>query len=403
MFWDRGGRMLLFMRGYGIGGDRYELWARRIDLDSGLPQGAPFKLAAMPDPYFEPLQPAVMPGGEVVFGRRERSRQVHLLAVDPESGEARGEPESDFPERSSGKHWAPQGMKFYYWDPSVRWQVISDLLAFRERDVATGEERIHQIPWPELRWHSFSYSRDHSKGLFVADASSGRGLALYLFKAETRELSELLALEQRTSARFSNDVKKAAFFDRPRSRKEWALNVVDLTRGSVRTLTQTRGSQPMPKWSLDDTEVAFEAGDCLYAVRAAGGQPVTIACRPPLPEAWQAADGLRKAPWHQSMGFSWSPDGRMLVSAIAVPEKRRVELWVVDRDTGKHRVAWAGGEAYSRMPMGPQWSPDGKLIAFTMVGQEPVEVWTMRNSVLSDPQPVSEGVKLDEVEKRPGS
>ena len=66
-------------------------------------------------------------------------------------------------------------------------------------------------------------------------------------------------------------------------------------------------------------------------------------------------------------------------------------------------MAWAGGKAYSRIPLNPEWSPDGKLIAFTMVSEAPTEVWAMRNSVLSGPQPVSEGVELDEVEKRPGS
>ena len=35
VFWDPGGRTLLFMRGYGLyGGDRYELWARHLDPES---------------------------------------------------------------------------------------------------------------------------------------------------------------------------------------------------------------------------------------------------------------------------------------------------------------------------------------------------------------------------------
>ncbi len=394
-FWAAGGRMLLFMRGFGIGGDRYEMWGRRIDPKDGLPQGTPFKLPAAPDPYYELFHPAVMSNGEVVFARRARLSRVHLLAVDPESGEARGGPESDFPERSSGKHWAPEGMKFYYWDPSVRWQVISDVLAFRERDIATGEERIHQIPWPELAWTSFSYSSDHSKGLFVANAGRGRARALYLFDAETRQLSELLGLEQESGmARFSNDGKDAAFVERPRSAEDWELKVIDLSRVSVRTLTQT--SRSTLQWSPDDTEIAFVADNCLRVAPVAAGQSVTLACGPPLPQAWPAADGWRRKPrWHNPMGFSWSPDGRMLAWAVAVPEKRRVELWVVDRDTGKRRVVWAGGAAYSRIPLSPKWSPDGKLIAFTMAGQAPVEVWAMRSSVSSDPQSVDGGAGLD--------
>ena len=358
--------------------------------------------------HYGSLPPTLTPDGEVLFARWKSVVRVRLLAVDPESGEARGEPESDFPEGSRGKHWAPQGMKFYYFDPSVRWQVISDLLSFRERDVATGKERIHQIQWPELsRVGFFDYSQDHSKGLFVADDGSGRGRALYLFNAEPHELSELLALEEGATPEFSHDLKKAAVFDRPRSGEiwlwDWELKVVDLTRGSVRTLTQTRGRWTWPRWSPDDTEIAFDFANCLYAVPAAGGQWVTIARGPALPDAWWAPDGLRVSQWLRSVRFSWSPDGRMLVWAVAIPEKRRVELWVVGRDTGKHRVAWAGGEAYSRIPFSPEWSPDGKLTAFTMVTQEPVEVWAMQNSVLSGLQRVSEGVKLDEVEKRPGS
>ncbi len=392
-FWARDGRTLLFIRGYGLKGfDRHELWALGIDSAAGAPQGAPFQLAEAPH-HYSSLSPTLTPDGEVLFARRKSVSRVHLLAVDPESGEARGEPESDFPEGSQGKHWAPQGMKFYYFDPSVRWQVMSDLLAFRERDVATGKERIHQIPWPELtRVGFFDYSRDHSKGLFVADAGSGRGLALYLFNAETHELSELLALERHAWAKFSNDVKKAAFFD-PRSRKEGELKVVDLTRGSVRTLTKIRDDRTWPRWSPDDTEIAFEAANCLYAVPAAGGKAVTIACGPALPEAWRAPDGLQKSEWDLPMKFSWSPGGRMLVWTVAIPEKRRVELWVVDRDTGKRQVAWAGGEAYSSMPLWPEWSPDGKLIAFTMVGQAPVELWAMRNSVLSGSPPASQGTE----------
>ncbi len=390
-FWAPDGRTLLFIRGYGVGGsDRHELWALGIDSAAGAPQGAPFQLAELPH-HFNWLPPTLTPDGEVLFARRKSGRRVHLLAVDPESGEARGEPESDFPEDSQGKHWAPQGMKFYYFDPS--WQVISDLLAFRERDVATGKERIHQIPWPELSdMGAFYYSRDHSKGLFVADAGSGKGRALHLFNAETHELSELLALKGNATPQFSHDVKKAAFFEGSQLRKEWELKVVDLTRGSVRTLIQTRGRLvTWPRWSPDDTEIAYTAANCLYAVLATSGQSVTIACGPPLPKAVWAPDGLRLLHWHGSLKFSWSPGGRMLVWAVAIPEKRRVELWVVDRDTGKHRVAWAGGEAYSPIPLSPEWSPDGKLIAFTMVGQAPVEVWAMRNSVLSGPRPASEG------------
>jgi hypothetical protein len=364
--------------------DHAELWGLKIDQETGSALGEAFKVASLPA-AFPAIHPTLTRGGEILWARGEGLHQVLLLSVDPRTGEALGEPASDFPKRSAVKHWAPQGAKLYYWEPSVRWQVASHFLAFKERSVETGEERIHQVPRPDLASSSFVYSADHTRALYFARRRSGNGRAVYLFNASTRQLSELLDLDRQQigSPQFSNDATKVAYFARSEAAKGWALRVLDIAAKSARTLTASAEWNEL-QWSPGDEEILFQEGDCLKSAAVDSGQTAVVACGPAQREVADRTDGLRPARWRRSLYYSWSPDGRMVVWPVIRPEERRVELWTIDRATGDHRVAWVGGGDFSSIAISPKWSPDGRFIAFNVLQKEPAEIWAMRTPLDGD-------------------
>ena len=103
-----------------------------------------------------------------------------------------------------------------------------------------------------------------------------------------------------------------------------------------------------------------------------------------------APPNLPERPWQWgARPIGWSPDGARLAWTIPVLDKRRVELWVVDRATGKHQVAFAGEENYYTMPVGARWSYDGRWIATDIhwYPDHEIEKLTTLLAKLTEPQP----------------
>ena len=373
--WSHDGRTLLFTRTYGLRmADKSELWAVSFDPEGPAPSGEAYYVAPATN-HATGIRPTLTPSGDLVVARREPASRVRVLEVDPHSGEPLGEAWSDFPDASSAKRWSPTEPVLYYWDPSVRWQVLSDVLAFRERNMDTGHERIHQIPWPKLRYEGFAYSRDHTKAVFKTREPKGGPQALHLYDAANDELSKLVTSTSGhwlSVGRLSNDAKQVAFGKMASQLDARSLRVVDVATRSVRTLYRG-GLYDSLAWSADDAEIAFTDGHCLLVVGALTGESDVIACAP------EATQDSGAAPRFFPGSADWSPDGAMLAWPATSPQDRRRELWVVDRKTGGHRVIWEGGEDYSTQAHGPAWSPDGRFISFTVETVTPMEIWALPN------------------------
>jgi Tol biopolymer transport system component len=124
-------------------------------------------------------------------------------------------------------------------------------------------------------------------------------------------------------------------------RRRERLLVRELESGRERPITPEDWPHPSgPSWSPDGKTIAFacrwEAGNAIFTVPAAGGEPTKVydrkgACEP-----------------------RWSPDGTRLVY------ETETHVAAVNPDGTKTRpVTWVGGvQRY------PQWSPDGRSIVF---------------------------------------
>ena len=76
-------------------------------------------------------------------------------------------------------------------------------------------------------------------------------------------------------------------------------------------------------------------------------------------------EGTPLTPTDQRVGFSnLSPDGRSVAYAMTRPGSSRVDLWIVDIESG-HRELFAQGVIWAA------WSPDSKTIAYSLFRDEP--------------------------------
>ena len=376
-FWSPDGTKLLFVRMYGIStSEKSEIWGVSFDPERGSVSSEPY-FAGSATGLFREIPAVIGPEGSLYWANRERGMQAQILELDSGNGAPMGL-RTDFPKGSTAKQWAPDApARLYFWDPSVRWQVLSDVLAFRERDLVTGDERLHQIPWPDLEYGGFSYSTDHTEAVF--EVREEEGYALYHFLVETEATEKVTASTESLWGTLANDKSRIGFV-RGRHDHDAAIGVVDLKTGGVRILHE--GSfLSTPAWSPDDTEIAFTEGPCLFVVGVDHGKVARLACAPEIADASRSLVQRRRV-----MGNpTWSPDGRMLAWATLDPSQERAEIWVVDRASGETRVVWQGEESYRSSAMGPSWSPNGEFISFTLLTQPPVQIWAIRDpSLLGD-------------------
>jgi Tol biopolymer transport system component len=124
--------------------------------------------------------------------------------------------------------------------------------------------------------------------------------------------------------------------------------------------------------SRNDGETNWFDGRCLMVAATRGGPVRQAACRQVAQQdLGQARRRMRLFAWSRSAG--WSPRGRSLAWPAVVDD--RVELSIIDRQSGTHRVAWSGASGFRSVPTAAKWSRDGSLIAIKIRRPPSTELW----------------------------
>ncbi|MDX2161359.1 MAG: hypothetical protein SF162_08560 [bacterium] len=136
------------------------------------------------------------------------------------------------------------------------------------------------------------------------------------------------------------------------------LTHLDLVSGTERVLIRRPHPISLPVWSPDGTQIAYQEAGRLWAISAAGGDPVDLS---------RAMRGTLGA-------YTWSPDSRWIVFTIL--EGRTSAVVVVAPDDPQPRIL-PTTQTYC---VNPSWSPDSRrLIMVCAVGwsEYPEDLYTI--------------------------
>lgn len=153
-----------------------------------------------------------------------------------------------------------------------------------------------------------------------------------------------------SDADVSHDGTKVAYFALNGDQIE--LRVTGATGGESRLVRAFRSNQTYlhPRWSPDDTEIAFQNGDwpsgTVFRIAASGGEPKQLT---------RVLTQLR--------GYAWVPDGSGVVVSSAqgstIYYQATLNLWFEPRDNGPERQLNFGEDSY----VDPDIGRDGRLVA----------------------------------------
>jgi Tol biopolymer transport system component len=203
---------------------------------------------------------------------------------------------------------------------------------------------------------------------------------------ETKQV-EIDDLSIEADLAWSPDRSEVLFSARRRGSGTHDLAVLRLSDERVKILASSRWILH-GAWSPDAAQIAFTQANCLKVVAARGGPAREIVCAggADLPAPGKFRGERVDYLWDNAIHPSWSPDGRRLAWTVPVPEKKRVELWIVDAASGAREVAFAGENDYYSLPRRPLWSPSGRHIAFTMLWYLDREIWRLRGLARAAPR-----------------
>ena len=135
------------------------------------------------------------------------------------------------------------------------------------------------------------------------------------------------------------------------------LYTVNVDGSDLQLLSQGGGGDVSPRWSPDDSQIAFSRGGSISVMNADGTGVVRTVMTPQLgADAEECRAG--------SFVGGWSPDGERIVyySAIVRAEGNRFWICAVDVDDGDIEVLVS--EPADGLHAEPYWSPDGSKIVF---------------------------------------
>lgn len=360
--WSPDGRLVLFWSrsGNNTGGD---LWAVRLNLETGQSAGEPFLLQTLGLPIMS--TGAITDQGELFFRRTQSDAMVGVFFwnVDAETGTLLGEATTFLPSGTMAPAWSRDGKRLYYYDLSV--PIV--------RDLETGEERKIGVPRSYVATQISTWSHNEESFTFYSWPPKGQK-GFYEFFPRTGKVATLLDLDTGVNPPLSWSPDGDELLYSLWENKQDLLPVMIFRRstGQVREITLSR-DRPDPCWSPDGREIAFHDGYCLKVISSLGGESRQLVC---APRRGQRSDP--DAPIGSVGKIAWSPNGRMLAWTVLNWAQRRVDVWIVDYFSGRH-VEWPGEANYNSWPASLQWSPDGKQIAFERRYLRKAEIWKLSN------------------------
>jgi TolB protein len=189
--------------------------------------------------------------------------------------------------------------------------------------------------------HDAGVEHKVGQGIFVA-RSDGRGARRLTSALRSKDAYD-------TESQWSPDGTQIAF-TRVRSTKEAAVFVARLNGSGLRQITPWRLDAASPDWSPDGRRIAFNSFWDQHPGRSANIFTVN-------PDGTGLAQITHQSGGHvNSFRPSWSPDGRKLVIARAVPKGRqgRLDLYVMNPDGAAVQRLTTDEVAFAATP---DWGP----------------------------------------------
>jgi Tol biopolymer transport system component len=343
--WGPDGTWLLFSSSRGGG---LNLWRTSVRPD-GRAQGA---LEQLTSGAGDDVQPAIAPDGKrIVFAVRGTNADLWRLAVSPQTGLPRGEPEplvATSRVENRGE-WSPDGHRIAFnSDRQGQMNIwIRSLADAAERRITSGPGGDYQPTW----------SHDGRRLVFF----SGRGgnTDIWSVMADGSGLTRLThdpALD--TNPFYSPDGQWIAFVsDRSGSSEVWVMRQ---DGSEQRQLASVGVWGHFLRWTSDSRAVTF---------RSASPSPIHI-FRVHLKDG-----SLEPLPEISSGGhMSFSPDGR-----IAMDVRGHKTLWAYPLDGRPAYKVFEFADLKVRIDY-PMWSPDGRWVIFDRVSPRGGDLWMLEGN-----------------------
>jgi len=355
--WSPDGHYLVFVRQRG---STAGLWAARLSPQTGERVEEVF-LRTLPGSRNVLL--SVAEDGRLFFSQRRRNPRVFLLDVEEQTGIARGPARSPFDDETYDPSWVRAGSLSFL-------RTLPDSSAvFALRNVEADSQNEYRLPSSYSVAFLAQSNGARQFTFFGSDPDGRHGFFQFLPDTEMVQALHLTNDDIRPPARWSPAGDELLYSSSPLADGRHPVRILNPAAGRefTRVLSSTR---PFAKWSPDGASIAFTDANCLKVVPRAAGEPRTILCAEPAvnPKFLSGSVG--------SLG--WAPDGRRIAWVVNNVAERRMEIWMVDADSGHHSV-WQGEKDYDSWPRQPSWSPSARQLAFHMNYKPQFEVWSFEN------------------------
>lgn len=341
-YWSPAGGEIFFTsyRGGGL-----NLWRARVT-GEGAPAGTPRQVTTGAGQDVHVTVDTA--GRRVAFATRSLNADLWRLPVDPETGEARGEPEpvvATTREDSRGA-WSPDGRRIAFNSDRTGDMNLwtHSLETGTTRRVTEGPGGDFQPRWsPDGQRIVFFSSRVGNADVWTVDVATG------VLQQLTTDSA------QDVNPFYSSDGRWIAFQSDRGGRKEVWIMAAD--GSGQRQLSTTGASDHFMLWTGGDRSIlhttSTREGDRQYELAVESGESRPVR---------RVRDGFH---------MSFSPDSSLVMDVVG-----HRELWVTPLGGGEPRAVFESPDPEVRIDY-PVWSPDGRWALFDRSRPTGADVWLL--------------------------